>query len=81
MVAIGSELELEHEPHPLDGSGPLLNVGVLMRGGVWFGVVPARWSSPATFAPSPALTRAAVRGARRRWLDRRRARIRGSTPS
>jgi len=74
MVAIGDELELDHRAHPLDGSGPLLNVGVLLHGGVWFGVVPGEAEFGCDLRTVPGMTRAAVHGALERWLERRRAR-------
>lgn len=40
MDAMSSKLKLNYEPHPLCPSGPTINVGVRLRGGVNFGVYP-----------------------------------------
>jgi acetylornithine deacetylase/succinyl-diaminopimelate desuccinylase-like protein len=72
LVGIEEQLELDFEPHPLDGGAPTLNVGVLVDGGVYFGVVPGRAAFACDLRTLPGMSETAVRAAIERWLDGRR---------
>jgi acetylornithine deacetylase/succinyl-diaminopimelate desuccinylase family protein len=72
LVRIGDELELDHVPHRLLDAGPTLNVGVLVSGGVFFGVVPGSAEFGCDLRTVPGMTQAGVRAAIERWLDERR---------
>jgi acetylornithine deacetylase len=73
LVALGDELELDFTPHPLGGATPTLNVGVLVSGGVYFGVVPGLAEFACDLRTLPGMTEAGVRTALERWLDARRS--------
>lgn len=73
LVSIEDELELEFTPHALGGVRPTLNVGVMVEGGVYFGVVPGLAEFSCDLRTLPGMTEAGVRAAVDRWLDRRRA--------
>jgi acetylornithine deacetylase/succinyl-diaminopimelate desuccinylase family protein len=73
LVALEGELELEFTPHPLGGVTPTLNVGVLVSGGVYFGVVPGLAEFACDLRTLPGMTEASVRASVDRWLDSRRA--------
>jgi acetylornithine deacetylase len=73
MVAIRDELELPFTPHPLGGVGPTLNVGVLLSGGVFYGVVPGEAEFACDLRTVPGMTEEGVRAALEGWLERRRA--------
>ena len=73
LVDIERELELDGPPHPLGDVGPTLNVGVLVDGGVFFGVVPGHAEFACDLRTLPGMTEEEVRAAVERWLERRRA--------
>ena len=73
LVSLEDELELEFTPHPLGGVTPTLNVGVLVSGGVFFGVVPGLAEFGSDLRTLPGMTEASVRASVDRWLDARRA--------
>ncbi len=73
LVALGDELELDFTPHPLGGTTPTLNVGVLVSGGVYFGVVPGLAEFACDLRTLPGMTEAGVRTALERWLDAHRS--------
>lgn len=75
MRSIGEELKLEYVPHPLDGSKPTLNIGVLVSGGVYFGVVPGLAEFACDLRTLPGMTQASVERSLERWLDDQRQRI------
>lgn len=77
MCSLPDELALECEPHPLDGSTPTLNVGVLVTGGVYFGVVPGLAEFACDLRTLPGMTQASVKRALSRWLESQRQRIPG----
>src|SRR5204862_1731693 len=77
MRSLADDLELEFTPHPLDGSTPTLNVGVLVSGGVYFGVVPGLAEFACDLRTLPGMTKTAMEGSLRQWLDEQRARIPG----
>jgi acetylornithine deacetylase/succinyl-diaminopimelate desuccinylase family protein len=76
MQSLADDLDLEFVPHPLDGSEPTLNVGVLVSGGVYFGVVPGQAEFACDLRTLPGMTQASVERSLRRWLTRQRQRIR-----
>lgn len=73
LVDIERELELDREPHALGGPGPTLNVGVLVQGGVFFGVVPGQAEFACDLRTLPGASEGQVHAAIERWLARRRA--------
>ena len=75
LVALGEELELDFRPHPLGSATPTLNVGVLVSGGVYFGVVPGSAEFACDLRTLPGMTEAGVRAALERWLDLRRSEL------
>jgi acetylornithine deacetylase len=72
LVAIQEELELEPVPRSLGGVGPTLNVGVLVHGGVYFGVVPGVAEFGCDLRTLPGMTEAGVHASVAKWLERRR---------
>jgi acetylornithine deacetylase len=76
LVSLGDELELDYVPHLLDGSKPTLNVGVVVSGGVYFGVVPGLAEFGCDLRTLPGMTLDSVRAAVERWLERHRAELR-----
>ncbi len=72
LLSLEDELELEFVPHPIDGSEPTLNVGVVVSGGVYFGVVPGLAEFGCDLRTLPGMTLDSVRVALERWLERRR---------
>jgi acetylornithine deacetylase/succinyl-diaminopimelate desuccinylase family protein len=77
MCSLAEDLELEFTPHSLDGSTPTLNVGVLVSGGVYFGVVPGVAEFACDLRTLPGMTKAAVEESLRNWLDEQREQIPG----
>src|SRR5581483_10886388 len=77
MQSLRFERELEFEPHSLDGSTPTLNVGVLVSGGVYFGVVPGLAEFACDLRTLPGMTLGSVERSLRRWLDEQRRRTPG----
>ena len=73
LVSLEDELELEFVPHPLGRVTPTLNVGVLVSGGVFFGVVPGHAEFACDLRTLPGMTEAGVRQSLERWLERHRA--------
>ncbi len=73
MVRIRDALRLDHPPHPLGDVAPTLNVGVLVEGGVYFGVVPGSAEFACDLRTLPGMTAEQVRAAIDAWLDERRA--------
>lgn len=72
MIAIKDELDLEFTPHPYGGVKPTLNPGVLVSGGVYFGVVPGMAEFACDLRTLPGMDEAGVRRSLDRWLDARR---------
>jgi acetylornithine deacetylase/succinyl-diaminopimelate desuccinylase-like protein len=72
LLAIKTELELEFTPHPYGGVTPTLNPGVLVDGGVYFGVVPGLAEFACDLRTLPGMDEAGVRRSVDRWLDGRR---------
>jgi acetylornithine deacetylase/succinyl-diaminopimelate desuccinylase family protein len=75
MQSLADDLDLEFVPHPLDGSEPTLNVGVLVSGGVYFGVVPGQAEFACDLRTLPGMTQKSVEQSLRRWLTAQRQRI------
>jgi acetylornithine deacetylase len=73
LISLEEELELDFTPHPLGGITPTLNAGVLVSGGVFFGVVPGLAEFGCDLRTLPGMTEASVRASLERWLDARRA--------
>jgi len=73
MSRMGDELTISFTPHPLGGVGPTLNVGVLVQGGTYFGVVPGRAEFACDLRTVPGQTRDDVATALEAWLSSRRA--------
>ena len=72
LVAIKTGLSLDFPVHPLGGAEPTLNPGVLVSGGVYFGVVPGVAEFACDLRTVPGMTQDGVRTAIERWLDIRR---------
>lgn len=72
LLAIKGELELEFVPHPYGGVKPTLNPGVLVDGGVYFGVVPGMAEFACDLRTLPGMDEAGVRRSVDRWLEARR---------
>lgn len=77
MRSLVDDLDLEFDAHPLDGSVPTLNVGVLVSGGVFFGVVPGLAEFACDLRTLPGMTHESVERSLRRWLEQQRERIPG----
>jgi acetylornithine deacetylase/succinyl-diaminopimelate desuccinylase-like protein len=73
LVDIDDELELDFDPHPLGLVTPTLNAGVLLEGGVFFGVLPGLARFACDLRTVPGMSEAGVRAAIEAWLDARRA--------
>jgi acetylornithine deacetylase len=73
LVSWEDELELHFEPHALGDVTPTLNVGVVVSGGVYFGVVPGLAEFGCDLRTLPGMTKEGVRVAVERWLDAHRA--------
>jgi acetylornithine deacetylase/succinyl-diaminopimelate desuccinylase family protein len=72
LVAIKTGLHLDFPVHPLGRVEPTLNPGVLVSGGVYFGVVPGVAEFACDLRTVPGMTEDGVRMAIERWLDTRR---------
>ncbi len=72
MRSLADDLRLEFVPHPLDGSTPTLNVGVIVSGGVFFGVVPGSAEFACDLRTLPGMTLSSVERSLRAWLEERR---------
>lgn len=70
MLSIRNDLELQFSPHPLGGIGPTLNVGVLVSGGTYFGVVPGNAEFACDLRTVPGMTRDGVEDALQKWAGR-----------
>src|SRR4051794_39129929 len=73
LVAIEEQLRFDFEPHPLGLAAPTLNAGVMVEGGVFFGVVPGRAEFACDLRTVPGMSEAGVHAAIEGWLERRRA--------
>jgi acetylornithine deacetylase/succinyl-diaminopimelate desuccinylase family protein len=70
LVRISDELPLEYEPHSLGGIRPSINAGVLVAGGVFFGVYPGLAEFACDIRTLPGMSEKAVKGAIRSWIER-----------
>lgn len=77
LVDLERELELEFTPHPLGGVTPTLNAGVVVSGGVFFGVVPGSAEFGCDIRTLPGMSLESVRASVERWLAARRERLPG----
>lgn len=77
LLSLERELELEFEQHPLRGATPTLNVGVIVSGGVYFGVVPGFAEFGCDLRTLPGMTETSVRKSLSAWLLRQRDRFPG----
>lgn len=73
MADMASELQLTYRPHHLGDTGPTLNVGVIISGGTYFGVVPGFAEFACDIRTVPGMTQESVHADLERWLDARRA--------
>jgi len=73
LVSLEDELDLDFVPHPLGSVTPTLNVGVLVSGGVYFGVLPGLAEFACDLRTLPGMSETGVKAALERWLDRHRA--------
>jgi acetylornithine deacetylase len=62
LVAVRERLRLRYPPHPLCVKGPTINPGVLVQGGVMFGVVPGYAEFAMDIRCIPGMTLENVRG-------------------
>jgi len=72
LLAIKGELKLDFTPHPYGGVKPTLNPGVLVSGGVYFGVVPGVAEFACDLRTLPGMDEAGVRRSVDEWLDAKR---------
>lgn len=72
LVDIGDELRFDFPPDPLGVVTPTLNAGVLVEGGVFFGVVPGLAEFACDLRTVPGMTEADVWAAIEDWLAARR---------
>ena len=72
LLAIKEELELDFTPHPYGGVRPTLNPGVLVHGGVYFGVVPGMAEFACDLRTLPGMDEGGVRRSVDNWLDAKR---------
>jgi acetylornithine deacetylase/succinyl-diaminopimelate desuccinylase-like protein len=72
LVDIDEELQFDFAPHPLGLATPTLNAGVLVEGGVFFGVVPGVAQFACDLRTVPGMTEAGVWAAIEDWLETRR---------
>lgn len=73
MVGISDDLSLPFVPHPLGDVGPTLNVGVMIEGGTFFGVVPGRAEFSCDLRTVPGMTKEEVAEGIESWLAACRA--------
>ncbi|GAB3912880.1 acetylornithine deacetylase [Microlunatus endophyticus] len=64
---------LTYQPHPLGESGPTLNVGVLVEGGVSYGTIAGRARFGCDLRALPGMTPESILVDLRKWLDARMA--------
>jgi acetylornithine deacetylase len=64
---------LTYQPHPLSESGPTLNVGVLVDGGVSYGTIAGRARFGCDLRALPGMTPESILADLRAWLDARMA--------
>ncbi len=67
LLRATDEIPLEFEPHRF-GATPTINAGVLVSGGVAFGVFPGLAEFACDIRTLPAMTEASVKGAVRSWV-------------
>jgi acetylornithine deacetylase/succinyl-diaminopimelate desuccinylase-like protein len=77
LLGIEEELQLDFAPHPLGNVTPTLNPGVLVSGGVYFGVVPGMAEFGCDLRTLPGMTEVGVHAAVAEWLERRRQAVPG----
>jgi acetylornithine deacetylase/succinyl-diaminopimelate desuccinylase family protein len=71
LLRVADELPLEYEPHPF-GAVPAVNAGVIVSGGVTFGVYPGLAEFACDIRTLPGMTESAVKQAVRTWGQRLR---------
>ena len=73
LLDMEDQLELEFRPHPLGQVTPKLNVGVLVKAGVFFGVIPGHAQFACDLRTVPGMSETEVRASIEDWLETRRA--------
>ncbi len=71
LLRAADEIPLEYEPHPF-GAVPAINAGVIVSGGVAFGVYPGLAEFACDVRTLPGMTENAVKDAVRAWVKRLR---------
>lgn len=69
MTSMAQDFALTFVPHELGGAGPTVNIGVMISGGTYFGVVPGRAEIACDIRTVPGMTQESVRKDVERWLD------------
>ena len=73
MHRMPDALRLTHRPHPLGDVGPTLNVGVMISGGTYFGVVPGHAEFACDVRTVPGMSQQSVAADLDAWLAAERA--------
>jgi acetylornithine deacetylase/succinyl-diaminopimelate desuccinylase-like protein len=73
LTRFKSELKLRYEPHPYCPQGVTVNPGVMLKGGVFYGVNPGRAEFGVDIRIPPGLTKAAVQAAMDEFVESERA--------
>jgi acetylornithine deacetylase len=77
MLSLRDHLVLNYPDNQLGGATPTLNVGVLVDGGVFYGIVPGEAGFGCDIRALPGMTPATVDASLQSWLDTERKRIEG----
>jgi acetylornithine deacetylase/succinyl-diaminopimelate desuccinylase family protein len=77
LLRIKDELDLRYDPHVLDHATPTVNAGVLVSGGVYYGVLPGVAEFGCDLRTVPGMTEREVRNSIDQWLRRCRERTPG----
>jgi acetylornithine deacetylase/succinyl-diaminopimelate desuccinylase family protein len=69
LLRAADEIQLEYEPHPL-GAVPTINAGVIVSGGVGFGIYPGLAEFGCEIRTLPGMTESAVKESVMTWVKR-----------